>query len=396
MKSSFFPIIAMLAATTAVAQINTGSDGSDGDFDPTTNTCIDMSYRPSGIYQYRSVNVRSGVTVTFEPNAENRPVVWLVQSNVTIEGTVDVSGVAATNNAAGRGGPGGFRGGSQLMPDGQGPGGGAGVTNKWSGGGGAYGTRGYEDWISGASGGVYGNEYLMPLFGGSGGGAALMETSHVGPGGGGGGAILIATAGRIRLNGSLMARGGYGFFTNWSGEGSVTSLMGGGGSGGGIRLVAGQLVGSGTCDAHGQQIGDDLWCGNGRVRFDTYVNDFAGTVHGVFSSGSQFVLGAWQADSQQLKIYSVGGVSVCNPPRGTLYTPDVFVPAMQSNPVPVIVLCSNVPISSAVSVTLTPANGAPLTAVGTNTGTVDASYATVLLNMPRGGGFLSAVVTTEN
>jgi hypothetical protein len=74
------------------AQVNSSSNGSDGAFNPTTNTVINMADHPNGIYQYTSVNIPSGVTVTFIPNANNTPVVWLVQSNAVIAGVVDVSG----------------------------------------------------------------------------------------------------------------------------------------------------------------------------------------------------------------------------------------------------------------------------------------------------------------
>src|ERR1035441_5632410 len=75
------------------AQVNSGSDGSDGAFNPTAaNTVINMASRPSGIYQYTSVNIPATVTVTFTPNANNTPVVWLVQSTVVIKGMVDLSG----------------------------------------------------------------------------------------------------------------------------------------------------------------------------------------------------------------------------------------------------------------------------------------------------------------
>src|ERR1035441_10065764 len=65
------------------AQVNTGSNGSDGAFNPTaTNTVVNMADHPTGIYQYTSVSVPTNATVTFIPNANNTPVVWLVQSNV--------------------------------------------------------------------------------------------------------------------------------------------------------------------------------------------------------------------------------------------------------------------------------------------------------------------------
>ena len=70
------------------AQVNSGSNGSDGAFNPTTNTNIDMADHPTGLYQYISVNIPTNVTVTFTPNANNTPVYWLAQSNVLINGVV--------------------------------------------------------------------------------------------------------------------------------------------------------------------------------------------------------------------------------------------------------------------------------------------------------------------
>ena len=68
----------LLAGAAAQAQVNSGSNGSDGAFNPTTNTVINMADHPDGIYHYTSVNISNGVTVTFIPNANNTPVVWLV------------------------------------------------------------------------------------------------------------------------------------------------------------------------------------------------------------------------------------------------------------------------------------------------------------------------------
>src|SRR5882757_7340865 len=82
----------VLLPTIGWTQVNSGSDGSDGAFNPTTNTVINMADHPNGIYQYTFVNI-SNVVVTFIPNANNTPVVWLVQSNVVINnGGIDVSG----------------------------------------------------------------------------------------------------------------------------------------------------------------------------------------------------------------------------------------------------------------------------------------------------------------
>src|SRR5438046_3142436 len=75
-------IAAVLVCASAHAQVNSGSNGSDGAFNPTTNTVINLADHPNGIYQYTSVNVPTNVTVTFIPNANNTPVVWLVQGSV--------------------------------------------------------------------------------------------------------------------------------------------------------------------------------------------------------------------------------------------------------------------------------------------------------------------------
>jgi len=64
------------------AQVNSGSNGSDGAFNPATSVVINMADHPNGIYQYSSVNIQTNVTVTFTPNANNTPVVWLVQGTL--------------------------------------------------------------------------------------------------------------------------------------------------------------------------------------------------------------------------------------------------------------------------------------------------------------------------
>ncbi len=215
-------MVAVLACASVRAQINTGSDGSDGAFNPTaTNTVINMADHPNGIYQYTSVNIPAYVTVTFIPNANNTPVYWLVQNGVTINGSVSVSGqsVYGQTTQGGLGGPGGYRGGdgangSSPSTAGQGAGNGS----------------------SGGGQGTYtnGNTFLIPLLGGSGGGGGNYFPWQPGGGSGGGGAILIAASSSITLNGNISAYGG--FPRNNAGYGS----------GGAIRLVASQISGSGS------------------------------------------------------------------------------------------------------------------------------------------------------
>lgn len=376
--------LAFAASLTGLAQINTGSDGHDGVLNPTSNRVINMADHPDGIYHYTSVNIPANVTVTFIPNASNTPVVWLVQSNIVINGTVDVSGNSGSYNPGigGLGGPGGYRGGAggASATAGQGPGGGLAVSG--TGGNASFGSLGQT--ISGVEPGPeYGNSFLLPLIGGSGGGG----TSFVGPygGGGGGGAILIAAAGFCEIGGLLASFGGQG----WS---HVQIGAGGAGSGGAIRIIASRVSGRGRVMTYGNSAG-----GGGRVRFDTYESTFGGSLGGQFTLGSQFIIFPSTGQLPQLTVIGVGGVSVSAPPTGVLSTPDAVLAAQQANPIPIVVRCSNLPLGTPITVSVKPVNSSPISAVGyNNSGTVAESTATVSLNMPRGGGIIYATAATSN
>ena len=136
--------------------------------------------------------------------------------------------------------------------------------------------------------------------------------------------------------------------------------------------------------------------GNGRVRFDTFENSFGGNINrSVFSQGFQPIIIPAPGQGIQLAIQSVGGVAVAANPSGVLANPDVIVPAQQTNPVSVVVKCTNVALNSEITVVVQPANGAAVQAVGlNNAGTASASTATVSLNMPRGGGIIYAKAVT--
>jgi hypothetical protein len=385
----------LLLPTACLAQVNTGSDGSDGAFNPTAaNTVINMATHPNGIYQYTSVNIPANVTVTFTPNANNTPVVWLVQSSCVISGIVNVSGqyLAWGNfSAGGTPGPGGWSGGSggPTGTSGHGPGGG---TIAGCGAGNAsYGNLGGTYGSSVQPGSTYGNVFLIPLLGGSGGGGGTNSSTPSG-GGGGGGAILIAAAGTITLNGSVLSCGGVaGFFAGYG-------FGGGGGSGGAVRFVASKIIGNGSVDTSGGNGGCGIYsspAGSGRVRFDTYENDFSGGIAGVFTQGSQFIIIPSAGQLPQLTVTSVGGVPVSASPTGVLSTPDAVLSAQQNNPIPIVVQCSDLPLNTPITVSVKPANGSAVTAGGyNNTGTQASSTATVSLNIPRGGGLIYATAAT--
>jgi hypothetical protein len=152
--------------------------------------------------------------VSFINHQTHAPVVWLVNGNVTINGTLNLDGLGSTSdpNNLPEPGPGGFRGGAGPNGNGAGFGPGGGV--------GGYIPPGYY--------GSYGNAQILPLIGGSGGSGYAG-----GNGGAGGGAILIAATGNMNLtNAYLHANGGNG--NNYYNSGS----------GGAIRLVANQISGN--------------------------------------------------------------------------------------------------------------------------------------------------------
>ncbi len=155
----------------AYGAFDSGSTGADGAFNPGANTTLQVP--DSGIFNFTTVDIPSGVTVTFALNTTNSPVTILATGDVTISGIIDVTGsAAASGGGSGLGGPGGYKGGSGsdqvgvLGGRGLGPGGGEGGNDlSYGGGGGSFGTPGGAH-----SGPTYGNSILLPLIGGSGGG----------------------------------------------------------------------------------------------------------------------------------------------------------------------------------------------------------------------------------
>src|SRR2546421_12242174 len=125
----------LTAARSPAAAFSSGSDGSYGPLNITSNTTLDLG--SNGIFNCTTITVGSGATLTFNRNPLNTPVYLLATSNVVIDGSIDVSGKVGSNIPAfrGEGGPGGFDGGNPgLGPDvppgaGYGPGGGKGGTD---------------------------------------------------------------------------------------------------------------------------------------------------------------------------------------------------------------------------------------------------------------------------
>ncbi len=405
MLPSLLLALLVFGAWPVEAQVNSGSNGSDGAFNPQSNITIDMADHPTGIYQYTSVNIPSGVTVTFTPNAKNTPVVWLVQGDCVIGGSVWLGGNIPINGTGGMGGPGGYEGGSAGAGNnpggiGKGPGGGAGAVGGYNynlyGGNAAFASLGgvdsYHFTSPSATGSIYGNSFLLPFVGGSGGGGSFGGIG----GAGGGGAILIAASQTVTINGSILAQGGNGYNSN--------GAAGGSGSGGSIRLVTSKVLGTGSLNAAGGSSFPGTYLdsanqgGIGRIRIDAYQNNFGGSITGTFTQGFQPIILPVAGQGVQLAVQSIGGISIGGSPGGVLANPDLIIPAQQSNPLNVVVSCANLPLNTAITVIVHPATGADVTATGTNstgtqassTATQASSTATIPINMPRGGGIIYA------
>ena len=97
-------------STVSAQGFSSGSNGSFGPINITTNTTIDLP--PDGIIHATTVNVGTNATLRFNRNVINTPVYLLATGDVLIEGTIDITGEPPQANfVGGKGGPGGFDGG---------------------------------------------------------------------------------------------------------------------------------------------------------------------------------------------------------------------------------------------------------------------------------------------
>jgi hypothetical protein len=440
------PAMAVPAPNVAVvarpAQFNSGSQGENGPFPPSTptggTTGITLNlqdgrvtYLPSGdtaqlpgtpaggfsdgILKFSTVEVPALMTLTFLRNQTNTPVTILAQTNVNVAGAIDVSGAkggpgGSSAGVGGQGGPGGFRGGNgeflvsspgagaALGPGGGKGGGVGGAGNVGGGGGGGFGNVGASGENGSAGGGLYGSHTLLPLLGGSGGGGGATSTEGTpgttgAGGGGGGGAILIAAGGTINVAGSILAKGGAG-----------ADFGGGGGSGGAIRLMAQAISGTGTLSTQGGAGGARgsspfVWGGGagggGRIRLEAVTDTFAGTIPPT-GSLSRTQLGLVLLPSPAtLRITKVGSA---DPPTSlTGFDGGVDLEVATPGTVAIQLTASQVPLNAAVRVTAKPVTDGtfigPINAPAL-TGTLASSSTTVSVTFPVSGQyFLEAVAT---
>lgn len=433
--------LALLVSTgNATAAFNSGSTGADGAFSPTESQEIQLP--PNGVFNYTTVNIPSGVTITYKKNEANTPVVILASGNVTIAGKIDVSArpPADANNISGpgRGGPGGYDGGrgGQAGGDasawvkglsgpnigraGGGPGGGSPApVNDYEyygprigiggGGGGAYGSSppGPNDGCPVTPGATYGNLQMLPLVGGSGGGGGAGGAALPGSGGGGGGgAILIASSTTIEVAGSVLANGGVPPLSSANGRGT----QGGGGSGGAIRLVATSISGNGVISAAGGSYSGE-WAdisnvgtryficsdrsggsnagGGGRIRLESETLTRAVPTTPNYVGGAPSVL--FVPGLPTIAISSIGGVNVPAVPTGN---GDVSLPSTLPNPVTVTFATRGVTVGSLIKLRVQPPIGAATSVTSAaTTGTIDNATASVSVDLPAGNSILQASVT---
>lgn len=423
------------ASASCFAAYNSGSTGADGVFNPITSQSIQLP--PDGVFNYSSVNIPTGVIITFIKNAANTPVTILSQGDVTIAGTIDVSATQPTSvSDAGIAGPGGYNGGRGGQPGGAagawatawttpnigragtGPGGGlpgpVHLSTPWgkaiaAGGGGAYGSAATPGSYCPANpGAVYGNVTLIPLIGGSGGGGGAGGSVMPGSGGGGGGgAILIASSGTINVTGSILANGGV---PVPPGALDGRGTLGGGGSGGAIRLIATTMSGNGSISAAGGSASGVLtsMAGNTYYLCDSVSYNNSSSVGGVgririetenltrtVASNPPWVGGtpslAFVPGLPTLKIESVGGVAVPAQPSGV---GDVALPANFTNPVTISFVTSGVTVGSTIKLTVIPAVGLTTSVTSApTTGTASSATTSVTTSLTPGPNTLQASVT---
>jgi hypothetical protein len=119
----------LVCAPVGWAQFSSGSTGSDGAYSPTVSGDFDpvaLGLNPAGdnVFNFTTINIPAGVTIKLRASKlRNAAVTWLATGNVTIAGTLDLSGATsvalntnspaqlAANRLVTEPGPGGYSGG---------------------------------------------------------------------------------------------------------------------------------------------------------------------------------------------------------------------------------------------------------------------------------------------
>ena len=317
---------------------SSGSDGSDGAYEPQSSGKFDPSqFQGTGVannvFNFTTIHIPKGVTITFTEYLDTQPVYWLATGDVSIEGTLNLDGTKGTDiyqsgnvprvpAPAGSGGYSGGVGGSDSQPAtaGRGPGGGQ---------------VGCNVDIDTATGTFTGNKYLLPLVGGSGGAGSTTVNNKVYPygsgGGAGGGAILIASDTQIQVSGdgSITARGGN------QGSHDFNCSDPGGGSGGAIRLVSNSITTAGIISTSGFR------SRYGRTRFEGYTLSIGGTIDSPYLKSNPIPLFVPQKPQPSIRVTSVNGMPITENP---FEFPDITINTQ--DPVPVVITAEQVPVGT--------------------------------------------------
>ena len=330
----------MAALTSSLyAQLAIPSDGSDGALIISNNTVIDLSQAVTGnwtnnntanagkgiydpakwavVFKYSSVVISNGATLTFSNHPTHAPVVWLVGNDVTINGTLSLDGQNGNADLVNLSepGPGGFRGGAEYS---------TGLSRS-----GGFGPGGYfDDYGEYGSGQPhsYGNLQIVPLIGGSGGAGSPQN------GGGGGGAILIAAAGTISINGSIHSNGGNGGYLAYPG------------SGGAVRLIANQILGSGSIQAVSSTY-------SGRVRLEANTASTALNITPPSVAVAPVPLVIWPAtNTPTVQIISVANLSTPSDPLAKMSPAGDDLTLATTNTVAIVLQTSNFPTNGTVNI----------------------------------------------
>lgn len=420
--------LGLFLASTPVLGFDSGSTGADGAFAPSVSTSVALP--EDGVFNFTTVDIPAGVSVTFEKNSHNTPVVILASGDVNIAGSIGVSGSKSPDVGAagdgmvgddginGKGGPGGYDGGAgggvysgSIGGEGLGPGGGspgiykyitASSRNLFGGGGGGFATKGGDikvvNTVHVEGGSPYGSSLVLPLIGGSGGGGGYKGSTFRGSGGGGGGgAILIASSGTVNVTGGIYANGG----GSGACDGSSCGGTGGGGSGGAIRIVATTLTGDGAISALGGAAGEMLGNGGdfiarqggngaiGRIRLEADSLQRTAATTPSYSAGLPGDL--YVAGLPTLRISRVAGVDAPLNPTGI---GDIRLPADIPNPVTVEFEATGIPLGNVVELKLTPASGTSVSVISDALdGNVNLSTASASMDLPQGPSTLLASIT---
>ncbi len=362
-------LLVMWIGPVSAQTFSSGSTGADGALAPTG--AVTLAVPADGVFNFTTVNIPVSTVVQFTKNAANTPVTILATEDVTISGAIILDGSSGqtTGTVQRPGGPGGFPGGV-AGTGGSGPGGGTG--------------GGCSAGASATYGAPSSFVSLVPLFGGSGGGGAVGVPQQAPSGGGGGGAIVIASSTRITItvNGLIRADGGSAAF--FSGNSS------GNGSGGAIRLVAPQVVGAGKLFARGGSTGCGVPGGSGRIRIESFTSGFTGPVNpapsislapGPVTAASNPAL----INVPTLAINSVGGIVGPATPGGSYSSADISLPQGTTDPVPVVLTATNIPVGTSFTVKVIPQfTGITTVATPLSTGSLATSTASVLVDFPTG------------